>query len=533
MKIHFSYWKRFGLYCILACSLFVNLSYVIPYGVTRRTLSLGPDVQDSTQLRFRIDINPLKQSHLRKWLHLMLQYLRKENIPYLSIDLKTQSLVLKLSHYENVEKIKSYLSRQPQGIELIITQKDNTTLILSLSQSKSRDIQKDTLRKTIPLLKKRLKKLTSSTSVISMQGDDILLKLPHSLHQVQISQLLQYDPITLNFHLMDIKKQQVKHSLTQQKAYRYQNQTVHLQAQPIIESDAINYVEPIFSTSSSSLSIILNPAVEKLFYQTTARNIGNFIALVYRVNKTSDTAPREAATSIEVVDRIVAIAQIHHALGRYFQMTGLSKAQVLQIAKALRADRLFAPVYMVNEEKLQSFKGSSRATKQLLFIVLSVIAAMLLSLRLCYGKIGQLATIIFVINGLNIVTVLSFINFSLTSSGIIGIFVSFLFSIHIQIALCEQIRRALSHHHQPETALALSYKKISYLIQDIYVVSSIFVLPTLLSQSDVMKNFSMSFIAGMSTGLLIPSYMYLLIELFYRRRSIQLLPSDIAVCVKN
>jgi preprotein translocase subunit SecD len=100
----------------------------------------------------------------------------------------------------------------------------------------------------------------------------------------------------------------------------------------------------------AAVDITLNRTVERRFHQVTLEHIGQLMAIVYKeISVKTHLLEGNQIPQMEKNEKVTSVARINSALGRHFQITGLSQAESQNIALLLRTGTLPVPIYITEQ----------------------------------------------------------------------------------------------------------------------------------------------------------------------------------------
>src|SRR5699024_11145224 len=119
-----------------------------------------------------------------------------------------------------------------------------------------------------------------------------------------------------------------------------------------------------------TVNVTLGGSAAEKMYQTTQRNIGKQMAVLYIQTELNTTYVNgKAVTSQNRKESVISNATIQGVFGKRFQITGLSSNEAANLALLLRSGALAAPVEIVQQRTVGPSLGQDNIDRGIRAVV--------------------------------------------------------------------------------------------------------------------------------------------------------------------
>jgi len=377
-------------------------------------------------------------------------------------------------------------------------------------------------------LRRRVNELGVSEAIVQQQGRDrISVDLPGIQDAVQAKDILG-KTATLEFHLVD-NEHDVSEALdglvpAGSELHNFEGRPILLKSQILLTGDSITNATASFDQSGRpSVGIRLGGGGESIFEKATAENIGRAMSVVYvEIKSVKTNIDGKDKIIYKKESRVINIATIQSALGKSFQITGLSNPiEARNLALLLRAGSLPAAVTIVEERTI----GPSMGKRNINLGKLSIEVGMLfiiIFMAIYYRLFGIMADVGLIINLVFLIAILSLLGATLTFPGIAGIVLTVGMAIDYNVLIYERIREELRNGITHQAAIHTGYDKAFVTIVDANVTTLIVGLILFALGTGPVKGFAITLVIGLFTSVISSvTYTRALVNLVYGSRKVK------------
>lgn len=385
----------------------------LPTWYTTSTLSLGLDLQGGSHLLLAADTNALFAKQLNSFSSDVLSELRSQNVRYTrtphSLSSKASSedsvgrVVFTLRSADDARKVKDIayqISAQPNTASALDVAIKQNTVTLTLDELYTEELVKDTLNRSVEVVRKRLNETGLTEPSVTLQGKDaILVQMPGMSDPTQVKKLLG-TTAQMTFHWA--ANSQSEQVMNKQDVA---GNTYQLEQKVALEGEHITDAAGVLSSETGQpvVTFRLDSAGAKQFATMTRDNIGRVLAIV-------------------LDDKVVTAPVINSVIpGGRGEITGnFTLSEAGNTALMLRTGALPVPLTIIEERTVGPDLGSDAIQTG----VQSGVAGALLVLAFMvaiYGRWGAIASFALCINMVLVFGALTLFGATLTLPGIAGL----------------------------------------------------------------------------------------------------------------
>ena len=457
--LQFQLWKKL----LVAVVLLGGVVYALPNLVNGQAASilpgekinLGLDLRGGSHLLLRVDIDAVRQERLDTIAETIRQEFRGAKIRFSGLDVRDNSVVVKLRDASDADAAQSIINGLGQGVSLT---RDNDNYRIAFNDAGMIEMQTQTVQQSIEIIRRRLDPKGTKEPVIQRQGlDRVLVQLPGVDDPEAVKRLLGRTA-KLTFQLVDSR-------MTAAEAIdrgRTPPGTVLLQS---ASDDGRSYVVEkrvmvsgeMLDSASAGIDQNNRPAVNFALNTVGARKFG--------------------------------------------KVTGdFTVAETNELALILRAGALPAPLIVMEERSIGPGLGAdSVAAGEIAAVIgLVLVAAYMVA---SYGLFGVLADVALVANIVLIIAALSALQATLTLPGIAGIVLTMGMAVDANVLIFERIREELARGRSVLAAIDGGYQRALSTIVDSNLTTLFAALFLYIFGSGPIKGFAVTLAIGIVTSL--------------------------------
>ena len=490
--LQFQLWKKL----LVAVVLLGGVVYALPNLVNGQAASilpgekinLGLDLRGGSHLLLRVDIDAVRQERLDTIAETIRQEFRGAKIRFSGLDVRDNSVVVKLRDASDADAAQSIFNGLGQGISLT---RDNDIYRIAFNDAGMMEMQTQTVQQSIEIIRRRLDPKGTKEPVIQRQGlDRVLVQLPGVDDPEAVKRLLGRTA-KLTFQLVDSR-------MTAAEAIdrgRTPPGTVLLQS---ASDDGRSYVVEkrvmvsgeMLDSASAGIDQNNRPAVNFALNTVGARKFGKV---------TGDNIGRPFAIVLD--GKVVSAPVIQSQIFGSGQITGdFTVAETNELALILRAGALPAPLIVMEERSIGPGLGAdSVAAGEIAAVIgLVLVAAYMVA---SYGLFGVLADVALVANIVLIIAALSALQATLTLPGIAGIVLTMGMAVDANVLIFERIREELARGRSVLAAIDGGYQRALSTIIDSNLTTLFAALFLYIFGSGPIKGFAVTLAIGIVTSL--------------------------------
>lgn len=406
-----------------------NIGVLKIFGI--KPMKLGLDLRGGIYLLIKVNINNNLNTSLKCDIFNFVTFLNLNKQSYKKITIKKNNIV-KIKFFDKLSNLNSVILGYIKSNFYIIKNGDNF-IILSLNRKKFFEIRKQVVEQTIFILNKRINELGISDSLVTSRGKNNIVIEIAGIQDISRAKKIIGKTATLKFMIVDLEKKNNSYKVF----YEEQNKEIFLKKQILLTGDSVVYASSGFehSLNKPCINIKISKKNIKEFEAITKKNIGNLMAIIYKENILTPHGE-------ELRERVISVATIMSALGHEFQITGLTFQESKDLALLLRSGSLPASIFIVEEKVIGPTIGEDNLKKGLNSVLISFFCVFFFML-FKYKFLGLIANFALIINVFILIAIMSFIEVTLTLSGLAGIAVMLAISIDGNVLIFERIKEEL------------------------------------------------------------------------------------------
>ena len=481
-----------GLFSAAPNILPQSIKQQLPAWYTTSTLSLGLDLQGGSHLLLAADTNALFEKQLNSFSSDLFSELRNQNIRYTktshSLSHKTGSesrgrVVFTLHSADDARTVKDtayQVSAQPNGSSALDVSINQNTVTLTLNTLYTEQLVKDTLSRSVEVVRKRLNETGLTEPSVTLQGKDaILVQMPGMSDPTQVKKLLG-TTAQMTFHWA--ANSQSEQVMVRQDAA---GNTYRLEQKVALEGEHITDAAGVLSSENGQpvVTFRLDSAGAKQFATMTRDNIGRVFAIVLDDNVV--TAP--------VINSVIP--------GGRGEITGnFTLPEAGNTALMLRTGALPVPLTIIEELTVGPDLGSDAIQTG----VKSGVAGALLVLAFMvaiYGTWGAIASFALCINMALVFGALTLFGATLTLPGIAGLILTMGMAVDANILINERIREESKKGRPAASAIEVGFNKAFATIVDSNFTTLIAVSLLFMFGSGPIKGFAITIALGLVSSV--------------------------------
>ncbi len=293
----------------------------------------------------------------------------------------------------------------------------------------------------------------------------------------------------------------------------------------VLNGDAITSATSSFDdqTGSPSVSVSISSGSDQAFSKVTRENIGHHMAILYVETKSEEIiVDGHSERLLKRHERVISAPVIQSALGRNFQINGLSDPkEASKLAILLRSGALPTAIFTVEERTIGPSLGQENIHAGMMSLVVGM--AIVLVLMLVYYQVfGLIADLALALNLVFLVSLLSIIGATLTLPGIAGIVLTLGMAVDANVLINERIREELRNGLSVQAAIRAGYERAFATILDANVTSFIVGLILFSLGAGPVRGFAITLCLGLITSMISGvTYSRAMVNAIYGRRKVQ------------
>lgn len=472
---------------------------------------LGLDLRGGVHFLMDVDMDAAIDKVYQRYVDEIKTSLRKEKIRYVAVDIEKGVLDIQFKDKPTLEAGVAKLS-QDYSKDFTITTDETTAApkaILTLSKATIAETKKYALQQNITTLRNRINELGVAEPVIQQQGERrIVVELPGVQDTARAKEILGATA-TLEFRLVEEKgdpyrAEKTGYAPNGSVIYHFRDgRPILLQRHIIVSGDnVINAQSGIDSQQGSAMvNVTLDGAGGNKMLETTKKNVGNRMAVVYIENqvKTIEVNGKKVKKRVITKD-VINAAVIRGQFANRFQITGLDSPQEAQdLALLLRAGALAAPMEIVEERTVGPSLGQDNINQGFMSVVVGFILVLII-MAWRYKVFGMVANVALLLNLVIIVAVLSMLQATLTLPGIAGIVLTVGMAVDANVLIFERIREEM-RNSSIQSAIYTGYEKAFVTIADANITTLLAAIVLFSFGTGPIKGFAITLTIGIITSM--------------------------------
>lgn len=465
-------------------------------------MKLGLDLRGGLHFLMQVDVDTVVKQRVEGDLNNISQVLRSEHIRYAEVNRQgVNGATLLFRTTDALDDAYRFLS---QRYSEFAWTKNNLTLQGTLSPLALLQIKQETLEQAMNTLRNRVNELGVSEAIVQQQGESrISVDLPGVQDTAQAKNILG-KTATLEFRMVDTEHDpRNAANNADSKLYTYEGQPILLKNEIILHGSSITSARSGFSEDGRpSVDVRLGGGGESLFTDTTTKNVGKPMAVVYvEVKSTSKNVNGKKVIEYQNEQRVISVATIQTALGNSFQITGLSSQdEARTLALLLRAGALPAPVTVIEEREVGPSLGKLNIHKGVMSVEVGFVLVVIF-MAFYYGLMGIIADLALTMNLVLIVALLSILGATLTLPGIAGIVLTMGMAVDANVLIFERIREEIRNGAGIQASIHAGYERALITIIDANITTLIVAIVLFSLGSGTVKAFAVTLTIGLITSM--------------------------------
>ena len=483
--------------------------------INANQMNLGLDLKGGVHFLMEVNLDEVVENKSIKLSNDIRAQFRSEEIRYKNYNHDRLNIYVEFINNASYKEAEDLINNNYQNTFDIIKVGDNKMRI-TISNFTINELRIAAIKQNTTTLRNRVNELGVAEPIVQQSGKTrIVVELPGIKDTTRAKEIIGATA-TLEFKMVDedsdpyAAQDSDNSSLYSKLYYDDAGQPVLLKRNVILRGENIVDASSGFDRNSRpSVNITLDGPGAKRFAETTDKNIGKLMAVLFIENKAEQrTINGNTKRVTKKYEKIISIATIQERLSKTFQITGLdSPKQARDLALYLRAGSMAAPMYIVEERTIGPSLGADNIEKGKISVIIGLILV-LIFMVFYYRVFGLFANFAVILNILVIVSVMSLIpGATLTLPGIAGIVLTVGMAVDANVLIFERIKEEISNGSTPLASIELGYKKAFSTIADANITTLIASIVLFIFGTGPIKGFavtlSIGVIASMFTAIIV------------------------------
>jgi len=464
-----------------------------------KPMYLGLDLRGGVHFLLQVDMKAALDKAAERFVGDFRSALRKERISYAGVTREGQTVQVRFTNTDELEKAKKIISKEHPDLTLkeVISGEDKL-LTASLSVVEQKRIQDFALKQNIQTLHNRINELGVAEPIIQQQGvDRVVVQLPGVQDTAKAKEILGRTA-TLEIRLVDEEKSDMA---TLENAAKGQapvgdevfkdreGRPILVKKNVVLTGDYITDAGPGVNsqTGQSVVNVTLDGRGARVFQQVTRENVGKRMAilLIEKGNTEVVTAP--------VINEEIG--------GGRVQISGMANTQeATDISLLLRAGALAAPMDIIEERTVGPSMGIENINRGV-HSTLWGFAAIAVMMMIYYVAFGAVSVAALAINLLLLVAILSMLQATLTLPGLAAIALALGMAIDANVLINERVREEMRSGNTPQASIHAGYDRAFDTILDSNITTMIAGLALFMFGTGPIKGFAVVHVLGILTSM--------------------------------
>lgn len=439
---------------IFAAAFIFGIAFSIPTIMQTswgKKITLGLDLQGGLHMVLGVKTDVAIESRTKS-IATSLKFLMDENdIIYDELAIKSNLITFELLDSDDVVKLKSFVSKDMQGVSL---KENGLKFTLVLTSDEIAKTKQNAISQAVETIRNRLDMYGLAEPTVAKQGEDKILVEIAGVKTGADEQRIR-DLIAKSAHLqmMAVDEDRAARAATMslEEAATFgdvilkdvvTNEPYLLKDVPILDGSMLTDASVGYSQSNQPvINFELNSQGAKIFGDFSGKNVGKRMAIVLD-NK---------VYSAPVINERIG--------GGKGQISGnFTQQEAHDIAIALRSGALLAPVVIEEKRSIGPSLGADSINASLTALIFGFLAVVIF-MAIYYGIAGIIADIAVVVNIFLIVAIMSLFGATLTLPGMAGIVLTIGIAVDSNIIINERVREFLREGASIKKALSEGYSK--------------------------------------------------------------------------
>lgn len=470
---------------------------------------MGLDLRGGVHFLMEVDMQAALSKAAERYVGDLRVTLRTEKIRYQTLRRKGDEILLGFRTHDLQQQAHEVIRREYDDLQLREDKQDNTLLRIKLTERAVQETRKFAIQQNMTTLRNRVNELGVAEPVIQQQGAErIVVQLPGVQDTAKAKEILGATA-TLEFRLVD-EEHDLETAVAGKippgsKLYHFRSgRPLLVKRRVIVTGDRITSAASSIDSQNGGpmVSISLDGVGGRKMLDTTKRNVGNRMAVVFIENRTeTDWIDGEPVRRKIKTQDIINAAVIREQFANRFQITGLdSTDEARTLALLLRAGALAAPVEIVEERTVGPSLGKDNISQGFMAVIAGFIFV-LIFMAWRYKTMGMIANMALTLNLVLMVAVLSLLQATLTLPGIAGIVLTVGMAVDANVLIFERIREEIVNGNSPQASIHAGYEKAFSTIADANITTLIASLVLFSFGTGPIKGFAITLSIGILTSM--------------------------------
>lgn len=458
------------------------MSDTLPENIRASHINLGLDLRGGAAILLEVDVASYRHEQLQQQIESIRSKIHQLKIRNTTVSNDNGEIIINFQESENITLILNIL-REILGYQFSHSE-NNGVMRVTIDQSVYKDSEKDLVKQSIEIIRRRVDETGTKEIDIQRQGgNQILLQVPGADNPEEIKRLIG-KTAKLSFHLVesDVSIQTIHKDPRRAKLKVIPlESSVHsivIYSRPLITGEMLVNAQVSFHLNNPVVNFKLNNAGAKIFGDVSSKNTGKRFAIVLD----------DKAISAPVINEPI--------LGGSGMISGnFSVDSANELALLLRAGALPAPLKIIEERTIGPSLGRDSIEAGIKAVVIGTCLVIVVMI-LFYGIFGLAANIALIMNIIMIIGWLSLFGATLTLPGIAGIVLTLGMAVDANVLICERIREELARGKSNLAAMESGYKIALTTIVDSNITTIIAALILYIFGTGPIKGFAVSLTVG-------------------------------------
>ena len=477
--------------------------------INANQMNLGLDLKGGVHFLMEVNLNEVVENKSIKLSNDIRAQFRSEEIRYKNYNHDRLNIYVEFINNASYKEAEDLINNNYQNTFDIKKVGDNK-MSITISNFTINELRIAAIKQNTTTLRNRVNELGVAEPIVQQSGKTrIVVELPGVKDTTRAKEIIGATA-TLEFKMVDedsdpyAAQDSDNTSLYSKLYYDDTGQPVLLKRNVILRGENIVDASSGFDRNSRpSVNITLDGPGAKRFAETTDKNIGKLMAVLFIENKAEQrTINGNTKRVTKKYEKIISIATIQERLSKTFQITGLdSPKQARDLALYLRAGSMAAPMYIVEERTIGPSLGADNIEKGKISVIIGLILV-LIFMVFYYRVFGLFANFAVILNILVIVSVMSLIpGATLTLPGIAGIVLTVGMAVDANVLIFERIKEEISNGSTLLASIELGYKKAFSTIADANITTLIASIVLFIFGTGPIKGFAVTLSTGVISSM--------------------------------
>ena len=334
--------------------------------INANQMNLGLDLKGGVHFLMEVNLNEVVENKSIKLSNDIRAQFRSEEIRYKNYNHDRLNIYVEFINNASYKEAEDLINNNYQNTFDIKKVGDNK-MSITISNFTINELRIAAIKQNTTTLRNRVNELGVAEPIVQQSGKTrIVVELPGVKDTTRAKEIIGATA-TLEFKMVDedsdpyAAQDSDNTSLYSKLYYDDTGQPVLLKRNVILRGENIVDASSGFDRNSRpSVNITLDGPGAKRFAETTDKNIGKLMAVLFIENKAEQrTINGNTKRVTKKYEKIISIATIQERLSKTFQITGLdSPKQARDLALYLRAGSMAAPMYIVEERTIGPSLGA-------------------------------------------------------------------------------------------------------------------------------------------------------------------------------